>query len=231
MSKLYMMVAITNRAKKHQFEEHYKKNDHMVVFYTLGRGTANSAVLDYFGLEASEKVISFSIVTEEMWKKAKRSLIIDMQIDVPGTGIAFIIPLSSIGGKKALQYLIQNQEYEKEEETTLKETDYELLVTIVNQGCIDTVMDAAHSANAGGGTVIHAKGTGMESAEKFLGVSLAAEKEIIFIVTRSKDKNQIMKAIMEKAGLNSKEKAIVFSLPVTSTAGLRMREEEFQDQY
>ncbi|BDF32019.1 hypothetical protein CE91St62_00930 [Lachnospiraceae bacterium] len=229
MSKLYMMVAITNRAMKHKFQEFYKENDHMVVFGTLGRGTANSAVLDYFGLEASEKMISFSIVTEEMWRKLKRGLIINMQIDVPGTGIAFIIPLSSVGGKKVLQYLIQNHEYEKEEETILRETDYELLVIIANQGCIDTVMDAARSANAGGGTVIHAKGTGMDSAEKFLGVSLAAEKEIILIVTKTKDKNQIMKAVMEKAGLESKEKAIVFSLPVTSTAGLRMREDEIGD--
>ena len=229
MSKLYMMVAITNRAMKHKFQEFYKENDHMVVFGTLGRGPANSAVLDYFGLEASEKMISFSIVTEEMWRKLKRGLIINMQIDVPGTGIAFIIPLSSVGGKKVLQYLIQNHEYEKEEETILRETDYELLVIIANQGCIDTVMDAARSANAGGGTVIHAKGTGMESAKKFLGVSLAAEKEIILIVTKTKDKNQIMKAIMEKAGLESKEKAIVFSLPVTSTVGLRMREDEIGD--
>ncbi|KMZ52372.1 P-II family nitrogen regulator [Dorea sp. D27] len=229
MSKLYMMVAITNRAMKNKFQEFYKENDHMVVFGTLGRGTANSAVLDYFGLEASEKTISFSVVTEEMWRKLKRGLIIHMQIDVPGTGIAFIIPLSSVGGKKVLQYLIQNHEYEKEEETILRETDYELLVIIANQGCIDTVMDAARSANAGGGTVIHAKGTGMESAEKFLGVSLAAEKEIILIVTKTKDKNQIMKAIMEKAGLESKEKAIVFSLPVTSTVGLRMREDEIGD--
>lgn len=229
MSKLYMMVAITNRSMKNKFQEFYKENGHMVVFGTLGRGTANSAVLDYFGLEASEKTIAFSIVTDEMWKNLKRGLIIKMQIDVPGTGIAFIIPLSSIGGKKVLQYLIQNHEYEKEEETTLRETDYELLVTIVDQGCIDTVMDAARSANAGGGTVIHAKGTGLESAEKFLGVSLAAEKEIIFIVTRTKDKNQIMKAIMEKAGLDSKEKAIVFSLPVTSTVGIRMREDEIED--
>lgn len=77
--------------------------------------------------------------------------------------------------------------------------------------------------------MIHAKGTGMESAEKFLGVSLAAEKEMIFIVTRKEEKNQIMKAIMEKTGLCSKEKALVFSLPVTSVVGLRPREEDLDD--
>ena len=37
-------------------------------------------------------------------------------------------------------------------------------------------------SGAGGGTVIHAKGTGLEKAERFLGVSIADEKEMIFIV-------------------------------------------------
>ena len=111
----------------------------------------------------------------------------------------------------------------------MKDTDYELLVAIANQGYIDTVMDAARSAKAGGGTVIHAKGTGMELAKKYLGVSLVEEKEVILIVTKSREKNQIMKAIMEQAGLDSKERTIVFSLPVTSVVGIRMLEEDIQD--
>ena len=68
----------------------------------------------------------------------------------------------------------------------MKDTDYELLVAIANQGYIDTVMDAARAAKAGGGTVIHAKGTGMELAKKYLGVSLVEEKEVILIVTKSR---------------------------------------------
>ena len=91
-------------------------------------------------------------------------------------------------------------------------------------------MDAAREKGAGGGTVLHAKGTGMEKAEQFLGVSIAAEKEMIFIVTKSKGKNDIMKAIMEKAGMDSKAKSIVFSLPVTSTAGLRLQEEDTSEE-
>ena len=222
MSRLYMMVTITDRNRKKKFEEFYKKNEHMVFFTTLGRGTANSEMLDYFGLEESEKVVILSVVTEETWKKLRREMIVKMQIDVPGTGIAFIVPLSSIGGEKTLHFLIQSEEFEREEESTLKDTEYELLVAIANQGCIDTVMDVARSVGAGGGTVIHAKGTGMETAEKFLGVSLAAEKEIILIVTRKKQKNAIMKAMMEQTGRASKEKTIIFSRPVTSTVGLRM---------
>ena len=42
-------------------------------------------------------------------------------------------------------------------------------------------------------------------------------------------KNAIMRAIMERTGLEAKEKAIVFSLPVSSVAGIRMMEAEIQD--
>ena len=73
-------------------------------FTTLGRGTANSEMLDYFGLEESEKVVILSVVTEEAWKKLRREMIVKMQIDVPGTGIAFIVPLSSIGGEKNITF-------------------------------------------------------------------------------------------------------------------------------
>ena len=225
MGGLYMMAVITNRNMKDRFKSFFEENGQAVFFETPGRGTASSEVLDYFGLEATEKMVYLAIVTDNMWKKLKRGLIVRLQIDVPGTGIAFTVPLSSIGGKKALQYLIQDQEYVKEEESELKGTKYELFIAIANQGSIDAVMDAARSANAGGGTVIHAKGTGTEGARKFFGVSVAEEKEMIFIVTRTEEKNKIMKAIMEKTGLGSKEKTVIFSLPVTDTAGLRILEE------
>ena len=78
---------------------------------------------------------------------------------------------------------------------------------------------------AAGGTVIHAKGTGTENAQQFLGVTLVPEKEMLFIVVKSEQKNSIMRAIMEKAGLESKAQSIVFSLPVTDTAGMRLMEE------
>ena len=134
------------------------------------------------------------------------------------------MPLSSVGGKKVLQFLMDGQEFEKEEESEMKNTKYELIVVIANHGYSEEVMDAARKEGAGGGTVIHARGTGLERAEKFLGVSIADEKEMIFIVAKTESKNAIMKSIMENAGLNSRAKAVTFSIPVTDTAGLRLQE-------
>ena len=225
MGNLFLMTTIVDRKVAKKYSELYKENEQHVMFVTLGSGTAANEILDYLGLENTEKAVIFSVQEESAWQKIKRQLQQKLKIDAPGGGIAFTIPLSSIGGKKTLQFLLEGQDYQKEEESTLKATVHELIVVIADQGNIELIMDAARGAGAYGGTVIHAKGTGMEQAEKFMGVSLAAEKEMIFIVTRKEQKNEIMRAIMEKAGLNSRAKSIVFSLPVTDTAGLRLIED------
>ena len=225
MGNLFLMTTIVDRKVAKKYSELYKENEQHVMFVTLGSGTAANEILDYLGLENTEKAVIFSVQEESAWQKIKRQLQQKLKIDAPGGGIAFTIPLSSIGGKKTLQFLLEGQNYQKEEESTLKDTVHELIVVIADQGNIELIMDAARGAGAYGGTVIHAKGTGMEQAEKFMGVSLAAEKEMIFIVTRKEQKNEIMRAIMEKAGLNSRAKSIVFYLPVTDTAGLRLIED------
>ena len=140
------------------------------------------------------------------------------------------IPMSSIGGKRELGFLVQGQEFVREEESTLKETRHELIVAIANYGYNTQVMKAAEEGGATGGTVLHGKGVGMKRAEQFLGVSLVSEKELILIVARSEQKNAIMQAIMEKAGITSKAGTIVFSLPVTDTAGLRILEDTEENQ-
>ena len=225
MSELSMMVTITTRKHTRKFVQFYEEMDLPVSVITLGNGTASSEILDYFGLDGSEKSVIFHIITDTRWKEVKRQLRLKMNIDIPGIGIAFTVPLSSIGGMKALNYLTAQQDYVKGEESTLKDTKYELLVTIANQGHTELIMDAARKVHAAGGTVIHAKGTGTHLAQKFMGVTLVPEKEMIFIVVRKSQKNDIMRAIMDEAGTGTKAGAIVFSLPVTDTAGMRMMEE------
>ncbi len=222
MSDIYLMTTIMDRNNSKRYFDLYKQEELHVMYVTMGHGTARGDILDYLGLEASEKTVAFNFLELENWKKVKRDLQKKLQIDAPGEGIAFLVPLSSIGGKRTLQFLLEKQELPEREESTLKDTTYELIIAIADQGNLELVMDAARGAGAYGGTVIHAKGTGMEYAEKYLGVTIAAEKEMIFIVTKKEQKNSIMKAIMEQAGMDSAAKTVVFSLPVTDTAGLRL---------
>ena len=227
---LNLLMTIINRSQTGRFIEFYTECGLSQTMATVARGTAASEMLDYFGLEDNERTVLLSFVTDENWKPVRTGLRRKMQIEAPGAGVAFTIPLCSIGGRKQLQFLTENQDFDPKEESVLQGTKHELLVVIANQGYTEMIMDAAREMGAGGGTVIHAKGTGAERAQQFLGVSLAAEKELVFIVTRSDQKNGIMKAIMDKAGLSTKAKSIVFSLPVTDTAGMRLIEADEEEQ-
>lgn len=100
------------------------------------------------------------------------------------------------------------------------ERNYDLIITIINHGDSDIVMDAAKSAGATGGTVLTARGLGAKEAEKFFGISIQLEKEVVLIVTKRIAKKDIMQAICKVSGLNTKASGISFSLPIDDVIGL-----------
>ena len=83
-----------------------------------------------------------------------------------------------------------------------------------------------NSAPDGAVPELHAKGTGAKQAERFLGVSIAEEKELIIIVSKASEKAAIMKAIAENCGPGTPSGAISFSLPISAVAGLRVLEDD-----
>lgn len=75
-------------------------------------------------------------------------------------------------------------------------------------------MDAAKRSGAKGGTTFHARGTGNPDIEKFFGISISPEKEVILIVVDTTIKDEVVSAIYKDAGLDTKGQGIVFTLPV-----------------
>jgi nitrogen regulatory protein PII len=216
------MITITERSREKAFIKLYSEHGVDISFITYGNGTATSAVLNTFGLEASEKAIMGSFVTSENFVSIKKDLQRRFHIDIPGTGVVFLIPLSSIGGKKQLSILLGSQEYVRGEESVMKNTETELIVVIANNGHTETIMDAARSAGVRGGTIIHAKGTGAQGTDKFMGMVIAEKKEMLYMVVNSADRDKVMRAIMDSSGLRTEAQAVVFSLPVSATAGMRL---------
>lgn len=106
--------------------------------------------------------------------------------------------------------------------TATKNLPLILIVAVANEGRTDTVMNAARAA---GGTVIHGKGTASEEAAHFFNISIASEKEMIFIVSKKEQKAQIMRSVLEKAGPGTEAGAVLFSLPVTSFEGFGLFED------
>ena len=222
MKDLFLLMTIVRRKDAPEYEEFYRGEGVEVVYTTPCNGTAHAKTLDLLGIERTEKSMLLSTVTADTLKTLKRRLTVDMKIDLPDRGVAMAVPLSGVGGSRTLEYFTSGQtvaDNTKTEDNTMQ-SSHELIMAIYEKGYTDLVMDAAREAGAGGGTTINAKGTGA-GAEKFFGLSLAVEKEIVLIVSDVNKKKDIMKAIMQKAGVDSKAHALVFSLPVSTTAGFR----------
>ena len=65
MGKLYLMTTIVDRKTARKYQELYRESGQNVMFSSLGFGTAASEVLNYLGLEATEKAVLFSVQEEE----------------------------------------------------------------------------------------------------------------------------------------------------------------------
>lgn len=220
MGGAVLMITITDRGRSGEFAAWYQSQGIPLVLTLFGRGTATTEILDCLGLEATEKAALLCVAphSPRLARRAAREL----WLDIPGRGILMTVPVSSIGGAAARDYLLQ----EEAEESVEKELTHELIIVITNQGYTDRVMDAARAAGATGGTSVHAKGTGTELAKKFFGVSIAAEKELVFILAKAEDRKPIMKAVMGQAGMQTEARSVVFSLPVSDIAGLRQLDME-----
>ena len=225
MQGVDLFITITDRSRAEQFAAWFRTHGISLVLTALGQGTATTEVLDFLGLEATEKAVLFSVGTPACKETLVKELVSTMHLTAPGSGIAVCLPLSSIGGKSAMNYLTSGDpskapEIDIEEDEPMKEAAYQLIVAIANQGYTDKVMEAARSAGARGGTIVHTRSTGAEDAGKFFGMSIDEEREMIFIVAPTGEKNAIMKAIMAQAGPSTKAQAITLSLALEDVVGL-----------
>ncbi len=221
MNDYRLLMSIVRRDQGEEYIEFLRGHGVLTILSGLCRGTASKSMLDYLGVEQTEKVALQTMAGRELAERLMRRMVSRMGIDVPGSGIALTIPINSIGGASSLRYLTQGQETINNEVKRMSEYPYVLIMAIADKGNTDLVMDAARSAGARGGTVTSAKGTGAEFTSKFFGVSIASEKEIVYIVAKSCDRDAIMRAIMEQAGVHSDAHAFLFSLPVDRVVGLR----------
>lgn len=208
MLKLVLMINIVNRSVGEDVVSFLSSNKVPMTLGRYGKGTATDEMLEYLGIAEKEKYVLFStlplVLADDLSKKLIRKIKRDCY--------TLVVPISSVGGKETMNNI--SGDIPAEQEFTIKYNyDSELIVIVANRGYVDMVMNVARRAGATGGTVIHARGTGEDSSEKFFGVTIGAEKEMIFVVAEKEKRNDIMKAIMSEAGTDTKAGSVLFSLP------------------
>lgn len=224
---LEVMITIIDKSLDHKLTDFFKNIHSPMHLITHGYGMAKSEVYDILGFGGPKKIVSISVQPRSLSNQIIGQLHDRIEFNKPGTGIAFTIPINSVSNY--LSQLCQKIEIEntlEQEEIKMSTHPYSLILTIVNSGSFDQVMEAAKSAGATGGTLLHARGLGSEEAVKFLGITIQPEKDIVLILAPREKHHAIMEKISHEVGINTPGKGICFSIPVNSALGLGTFTEE-----
>lgn len=189
-----------------------------VQYHVLGRGTASGELRDILGLGEIEKSVIITMLSKPRADKMIIKLKNNLYLGTPNTGIAFTVPLTAASASVA-RYLAE-EETDKTERNEKMENNYSMIMAFVNSGYSEEVMAAAKPVGAGGGTVFHSRRVDNKDSVHLFGISVQEEREIVLIIAENDKKKDIMKAIMEKCGSESKANGSVISLPVDSLEGI-----------
>ena len=99
-------------------------------------------------------------------------------------------------------------------------SEISLIVTIVQKGWGDTVLEASVKAGAHGGTILFGRGSGIHERQKLLGIPIEPEKEVVLTVAYSDKNEQILNEIVRATGLGKPGMGIAFVVPVDKVVGV-----------
>ncbi len=199
------------------------------AFYHIAlpvKGMARSELLDVLGLGEKNWTLTLSLVPQPMVHTLRSTLRDSLMLVRPNMGILFTVPLSGINARTAKMISEgANSDLVKEErgkQPMAEPIIYDLIIAITNLNHSESVMSAARSAGASGGTLLHTHVLGEDKeATRFLGINLQEEKEVVLILARHDMKTGIMQAIVDDAGPDTPAETMVLALPVDGIAGLR----------
>ncbi len=107
---------------------------------------------------------------------------------------------------------------------------FKLIFASVKDDITDKIVDAAKAAGATGATIIPARGTGINEAKTFFGLSLEAQTDIILLLVEEHIVAKILKTIQEAGEFHKPGTGIAFVVPVEHVIGLESQMEKFKKE-
>lgn len=168
-----------------------------------GKGTAASTFLQILGFGDSNKDIVYVLVPEAQTKTIMDAMILAAADKKQPFGIVFSTRVS--------QFIKAGSVTGKEDK--MADTTHQLITIIVNKGFADDAMAAARAAGATGGTVLSARGTARAGDEKFFGMDIVPEKDMLMILAENSKVDAILEAVKSLDCLNKPGIGIAFTNP------------------
>lgn len=186
----------------------------------MGRALAKSNFGAILGAGETKKDLICTVVESEKKSKIIDAILQAAENEKSGFGEIFTLDVDNLMKAGTIAGNLDGGNNMSEEDKNLNEIPRDMITVIVNKGYADDVMFAARKAGATGGTVINARGTAREDDEKFFGVHIVPEKDMLVIVVEHYKKQSVLNAIGELKCLKEPGMGIAFVSPVGDFAFL-----------
>ena len=166
------------------------------------------------GIGESLRDLIFIIVEEEIKDSVQQGIIQSTSKEKTNFGELFSLDVDWILKSGILNNSSGETQNILEEKNMNESQKKQMITVIVNKGFADDVMFAARKAGASGGTVLNARGTAKETDEKFFGVHIIPEKEMLIIVVDGDKKEKVLNSIKELEFLKQPGMGIAYSTQI-----------------
>ncbi len=177
----------------------------------IAKGTAKSRLLEFLELYEARKEIVLMAAECCMAHDVIEKLDREFKFMKKGHGIAILAPVASIFGTSRCQCVGKPMK---------GEIMYKSVLTIIDRGRAEAVIEAAENAGSRGGTIINARGAGIHETKKLFSMEIEPEKEIVMIVAEDTKIEAIVQSIREHLGIDEPGKGIIFVQDVIKAYGL-----------
>lgn len=180
----------------------------------IGKGTVNNSLLNFLSLYDERKEIVLMGTDNHTADHALVELNKEFQFDKPNHGIVFTTSACEIVGSRCYK------SEENEEGRGVNKTMYQNIITIVNRGKAEDVIEAAKAAGSKGGTIINARGSGVNETSKLFNMDIETEKEMVMILSKENITDNIVSSIRERLEIDKPGNGIIFIQNVNKTYGI-----------
>ncbi|UAC47761.1 P-II family nitrogen regulator [Bacillus aquiflavi] len=190
------------------------------ILYGRGIGVNEKTI---FGLELENiKEIVLTLVQEDITDSVLTEIVDAVDLNKRGNGIGFVLHTKRMLGICHMsQEGNMNHSLKAEGVNRMSEKiQYDLVISIVNRGDSDLVVEASKKTGATGGTIISGRGTGIHEQLKLFNIDIQPEKEIVLTLIHKEKSEAVLQKICEEAQLNTPGKGIAFVLDVDKVVGI-----------
>ncbi|WP_232718581.1 P-II family nitrogen regulator [Bacillus sp. FJAT-45037] len=230
--QLFVTIVKKNQASKLVKAAKEAGAEGATILYARGSGIHENK--EFLGIPMeNEKELILTVAKQRIMKNIVEAVVRAGSLNQSGKGIGFIISLPHITGishlKKEIDETDDDFKMEGVDFMAEEHIPFELIVTIVNKGEADLVLDSSMEAGAEGGTVINGRGSGIHEKATFFNIPIEPGKDVVLTLIHQKRREKVLKAIETGVGLNESGKGIAFVIDVERVVGINHVIDELKD--